>query len=348
MVNRQTVINTFERIFHEDFVHGNGMYRDHCIGVYDILIENKVSEDICLAGLWHSTFGTENYKPPSLIPVPVVIGAIGETATELVVQFCNLKNRTTSLIHNKELPNRQELLWIEYANLLEQWRRSPNTQLENIMEAVKNEINDDNKFSSLGYQPVKQILSSEICDLVTQYTLIEELNANHFGSRNEDSQVPGSHATYSDSLMESLLLKLQPAMEYVTGKKLMPTYSYYRVYRGGADLKKHTDRPSCEYSCTVFFGKNYLMNPEGEWAIYMDGNPVVLDVGDAVVYKGMEKEHWRDPWDESEYSTHVQGFFHYVDINGEHKDHALDKRKFIGQKKDNTQNLPSKPYVTYL
>jgi hypothetical protein len=47
--------------------------------------------------------------------------------------------------------------------------------------------------------------------------------------------------------------------------------------RPGEELKKHTDRPACEISATVTLGF------EGDvWSIYMAGNKVDMQVGDAV------------------------------------------------------------------
>lgn len=340
MVNRQTsVIKTFENIFVEDIPHGNSTYKEHCIDVYHILKQSGVDDYICICGLWHSVYGTDTFNNAYNISRKIVSAAIGKRCEEIVYQFCTMPDRTNTIIHNN-VPNRKELLWIEYANLYEQYCRHPNKQLEKIMNDVKEAIEnmetakeDMNKFSILGYQPVKELLSSDICSLVTQYALIKELNSIKDKNVHMDDQVPNSMATYGDSLMESILLQIKPAMEYVTGKTLAPTYSYYRVYRGGAELKKHTDRPSCQYSCTVFFGKNYIKNPDGQWNIFMDGKEVSLDVGDAVVYKGMEREHWRDKFDELEFSYHVQGFFHYVDVNDIHAEWAMDKREFIGRHK---------------
>ena len=40
-------------------------------------------------------------------------------------------------------------------------------------------------------------------------------------------------------------------IEEITGMKLAPSYTYYRMYLNGAILKRHKDRPSCEISATV-------------------------------------------------------------------------------------------------
>ena len=61
----------------------------------------------------------------------------------------------------------------------------------------------------------------------------------------------------------------------------------------------------------------------------MDGNPLDLERGDAAVYLGCEVEHWRE---EFEGDHQFQTFLHYVDAEGNNKEHYMDKRKFWGTK----------------
>ena len=66
-----------------------------------------------------------------------------------------------------------------------------------------------------------------------------------------DEQVPNTYSHYSDIAMETLLLAVQPIMEKQTGLKLIPTYSYARIYKKGHELKIHTDRNECKFSTTL-------------------------------------------------------------------------------------------------
>jgi len=180
------------------------------------------------------------------------------------------------------------------------------------------------QFKDNGYCIVKNAVSKELRDFITQYVFFDEMQ----GSNYFDSQVPNAIAKYGDPAMESVLVLLKDQLEKATGLKLDPTYSYYRIYGQGDTLEKHVDRPSCEISCTVCFNYSY---DNYEWPIYMNGNPAVLSPGDMVVYRGMDLEHWRDALDvDDEDAWHVQGFFHYVDTNGPHKEFKWDKRESIG------------------
>ena len=78
-----------------------------------------------------------------------------------------------------------------------------------------------------------------------------------------DPQVPGSYAKYADRFMETLLVKTIDVMQKKTGLKLVPTYSYTRLYRTGNILNRHKDRPSCEISTTLCLGGDH-------WPIYLD------------------------------------------------------------------------------
>lgn len=200
-------------------------------------------------------------------------------------------------------------------------------------------------FKSNKYQPVKEILSKDVVSIASQYALIDELNNPSFS----DKQVPSAHCQYADQLMESILLHLKPAVEFVSGLELLPTYSYYRVYRPGQELLPHVDREACEVSVTVSFNQNYQdMQGKYTWPMFIEGTPVSLDPGDGIVYMGMEAKHWREKFSAPQYSYHIQGFFHYVNANGPYADHVLDKRLYVGQPHKSQSKLnPSKPYITY-
>ena len=95
-----------------------------------------------------------------------------------------------------------------------------------------------------------------------------------------------------------------------------------------------SDRPSCEISATLTLGF------EGdEWPIYMghnedktDATEVKMNVGDAVLYRGMDVYHWREKYTEGKWQAQV--FLHYVDQNGPHAEWKYDKRESLGLSKN--------------
>ena len=202
-------------------------------------------------------------------------------------------------------------------------------------------------FQKQGYCIVKSSISSELRDFITQYALFDEMQ--DYAPEKDQGQVPAAHSKYADPAMESLLIILKDVVEKNTGLELDPTYSYYRVYREKDELKIHTDRPSCEISCTLCFNFDYG-EANYEWPIYMDGNPVCLQPGDLVIYRGCDLEHYRDKLNTNNHdSWHVQGFFHYVNKNGPYAEYKFDKRDSIGEnnKKSISVNNNSKDYIIY-
>jgi len=140
----------------------------------------------------------------------------------------------------------------------------------------------------------------------------------------KDEQCPSSEAIHGAPVFDKLLVDLLPHFEQASGKRLFPTYSYARLYKTGEKLKIHTDRESCEISATITLGF------DGEaWAIYMgneggeNASKIKMDVGDAVLYRGMEKHHWRKKF---KGNWQAQVFLHYVDADGPHKEWKFDKR----------------------
>jgi predicted 2-oxoglutarate/Fe(II)-dependent dioxygenase YbiX len=148
----------------------------------------------------------------------------------------------------------------------------------------------------------------------------------------KDAQCPSSEAVHGAMAFDKLLIDLLPHFEKASGKRLYPTYSYARLYKTGEKLEIHTDRESCEISATLTLGF------EGKvWPIYMgdeggaNASKIEMDVGDAVLYRGIEKHHWRKKF-KGEWQAQV--FLHYVDADGPHKEWKFDKRQGL--------NLPQK------
>jgi hypothetical protein len=193
-------------------------------------------------------------------------------------------------------------------------------------------------FKENGYVLIKNVLSHEFCQLATQYAFFEQMNdVDHKHLEDANNQIPGTHAVYSDSLMESFLRFLQPVAEKHSELELIPTYSYYRIYKPGDILHPHKDRPSCEISMTLTLDYYYSgVDEDYKWPLIMNNKSIVMGAGDAVLYRGCDNEHERKKLDVGEGSFHVQVFLHYVDANGPFAEkYKYDGRPTIGIKKEN-------------
>ena len=187
-------------------------------------------------------------------------------------------------------------------------------------------VNITDEFNENYYVVLKDVLDSETCNTAVQhlFSLVQK------NKTTKDEQCPLSDAVYGDPYFDKLLSEFTSLLSDVSGLDLLPTYSYARIYRPGEELKIHRDRPACEISATLtlgFSGKPWeiFLNKE-ESTENVEG--ILLDPGDAVIYKGTEIYHWRNKF-EGEWMCQI--FFHYVDADGPYRDEKFDSRPDLGQ-----------------
>jgi hypothetical protein len=186
-----------------------------------------------------------------------------------------------------------------------------------------------NNFSEVGYLHVSELFDEETITLVSGY-FENKLARGEVEIKNgfiSDHEATGI-GYYADPLVETLLKKATPFVSKTVGENLLPTYSFFRVYRPGEKLTKHTDRPSCEISVTVSVA--YAGEPN---KIYMQAegkkeSAFTLNPGDGVIYKGCDTTHWREPLKEGQLV--VQFMLHYVKQNGPNAHFIFDGRPRLG------------------
>lgn len=209
-------------------------------------------------------------------------------------------------------------------------------------------------FKKKKYIVIEKAISEEMADFIYKYFLLKRQVAQtlfdtrfistfteYFGVWT-DQQVPNTYSHYGDIAMETLLVKVYPVMQKLTGLKLTPNYSYARIYKKGDILKRHKDRFSCEISTTLNLGGD-------PWPIYLDptgadnvineaqnlvkpnapkGIKVDLKPGDMLVYRGNLLEHWRDAFQGENCG---QVFLHYNNEATEgSKENLFDRRPHLG------------------
>ena len=206
------------------------------------------------------------------------------------------------------------------------FKKNKYTVLENV---ISKDVANFCYFYFLNKRKVAEFLSDKINLAVFQ---------DYFGTFN-DEQVPNTYSHYADIAMETLLEQVKPIMEKHTDLKLIPTYSYARIYKNGDILKRHKDRASCEISTTMNLGGD-------NWSIYLDPtNPEKLDdkveykpignkgikvdlkPGDMLIYSGCELEHWREEFKGKDCG---QVFLHYNIESETSKENIYDERLFLG------------------
>ena len=140
-----------------------------------------------------------------------------------------------------------------------------------------------------------------------------------------EPQVNGSLARYNHPFYKATHYSLMKQIEGILSMDLLPTYYFDRFYYEGQKLDRHSDRPSCEISATV----QISTNRDEAWPIWFQRpdqteNSVSMKNGDMVLYRGCEREHWREPLT-GENSYHHQIFFHYVNAQGPYVHYAYDR-----------------------
>ena len=94
-------------------------------------------------------------------------------------------------------------------------------------------------------------------------------------------------------------------------------------------MQIHKDRPSCQISATLTLGTLGKIWPIWFENVRGENTEINIPVGDMIVYKGCELNHWRTPMPDNVIKQY-QVFLHYVDSNGPYKDHRFDKRPMLG------------------
>ena len=185
---------------------------------------------------------------------------------------------------------------------------------------------------------IRGAVDKKVVDVTYKYFINKRRVADYFFKNNikiystvwgsyDDDQAPNTYCVYGDLIMETHLVMCLPIIEQYTNKRVVPTYSYARLYKKGDVLIKHKDRFSCEISTTLNLGGD-------GWAIYIEPDEnkkaveVILQPGDMMIYKGSLCNHWRDSF-QGEICGQV--FLHYN--NKETKDaekNIFDGRSVLG------------------
>ena len=199
---------------------------------------------------------------------------------------------------------------------------------------------------------IKEFLPQQLLNFLNSYVIMKYANEEpDFKNIQETGYLIG---TAIDPVMDTLLDMSTSVIENNVGKKLWPTYSYFRIYDKGSDLKVHTDRTACEYTVALCLGCSPNDKPYdlfiGEIDLNSDykyfnrkkeGVPLKIEhkysmlPNNALIFQGLDKPHWREECIHDHYNT---VFLHYVDQEGEYADFKYDKREQLGQSRQKSGN----------
>ena len=125
---------------------------------------------------------------------------------------------------------------------------------------------------------------------------------------NDERQVNGAYSRTNHPFYKDLHRQLRTVLENILETKLIPTYYFDRIYYSGQELVPHTDWEGCEVSVTLQIETTL----KSAWDFYVEGTPIKMKDGDAVIYNGMFAKHWRKPMEGNSKDYHHQIFLHYV------------------------------------
>lgn len=175
-----------------------------------------------------------------------------------------------------------------------------------------------------GYLLVEDLVKPE------QLTLMARaMDLSHQGGQLVDqsaSSATEALGAYNPVLGDMLLRHCRARLGSLIGYDLVESYSYWRLYREGSELRPHKDRDACEISATITIETAPGAKPWPITLIDLEGETtdIVIPPGAGLLFRGSLLQHWREPltgpW-------HKQIFLHYVRKDGPYSDYAFDRRR---------------------
>jgi hypothetical protein len=184
-------------------------------------------------------------------------------------------------------------------------------------------------FARQGYLVLPKLIEPPLVDFLWSYVHTK------FATRQMslgDKLAPNTPSAYADSAFEGLLEYLRPRIAACVGRRLYPTYSHFRLYKHGDGFRRHVDRPAGEFAVSLNIGQA----PSDPWPLHIKGKTgryaALLTPGDALLYRGTERPHWREPYPGVRLA---QAFLQYVDADGPYADLKFDGREALMLDKPN-------------
>lgn len=165
-----------------------------------------------------------------------------------------------------------------------------------------------------GYLPVKGLIEPGVARFTYKTLLLKQWRGECY----RDDQAPTS-VSLTDASTDALLLELQPKIEEISHCRLVPTFSYARLYFHGDGVLRRRDGRACEVSASIHLGKD-----GGESSLWFTpDNKVDMNDGDGTIYLGCQTDYWRD-----RFTGNVLGqiWLHYVVAGGPFVEHYHDGR----------------------
>lgn len=197
-----------------------------------------------------------------------------------------------------------------------------------------------------GYAKIDKVAPPEVArgllGIISRHIATPEIGRKMLNPPSVNAKPSYEFYSYRFPLVAGFHWGLTAQMCDLTGKRLLPTYAYFRVYQNGDICTVHSDRPSCEHSMSMplAYGDDIL------WAFEIGQRHYEFDVasqikaatdfgeepytsldlapGDAILYCGTSRRHGRMSPNPNKWSAHL--FLHWVDADGPFKEWAFDRQ----------------------
>jgi len=170
------------------------------------------------------------------------------------------------------------------------------------------------QFRRKGYAPLAGLIHPlHIAALRRYYRYLIRTGRVWLGDKQSDRR----YVEHNDGVARFFHRQITAAFSEIAGEGLKPSYVYLASYQGGAQLHKHTDREQCDFSITLCVDYSPEPARATPWPIHLEtpsGRTSVFQaLGDALLYRGCQLPHYRDPLPGGHTSTSI--FFHYVKVD---------------------------------
>jgi hypothetical protein len=131
--------------------------------------------------------------------------------------------------------------------------------------------------------------------------------------RVEDSKDVVRTYAHNDPFTCYLHTQMSDWVNRVTPEKVKPSYTFVSYYEQ-TGMGQHTDWEQCAWNISVMIDPQPEELPTLTWPLFIRTENLIearLEPGDAIMYKGIEDPHWRDPLPSGHKAT--VSLFHFVD-----------------------------------
>lgn len=268
----------------KDINHSDSTYASHCEGVYKILKKLNQPEHVCLAGLFHSAYGTEYFNVPTCLTRKELSNVIGTTAEQLVYMFCNIRNRYDSIINNSFNFNKNihtALVAIEYANLKEQSVRIKDDSINEMCNCLLEILSKNNEVISLTISEkdiiiFDNIMTNSDAEFLNEYCLNSVFTTEHSSHNNLHYDIDSrfvANMSEDDFINSGIVPSIKQIANFLDKDLFIGNY-YINHYGLMTGVSKHTDSAFSDHYTILVFCNNYWEDTwGGEIAFYDDNTP---------------------------------------------------------------------------